>query len=177
MTLQRECDTMDTEQLWKAWGAWFKKGYRANGLRQKDIVEATGISRQHIHAIEHGAPTKRATVIKLAKAAGLDLEQALWRAGMGGPSEPSETVKRLANEIARLLDTLPVDVQEVICDSIRHLAAAYFRLESLRQGTESEQAGSETRRGPTSSRRQEPGISEGGALYKVRASSKQASAS
>lgn len=168
---------MDIEQLWKAWGAWFKKSYRAKGLRQKDIVEITGISRQHIHAIENGAPTKRSTVIILAKAAGLDLEEALWLAGMGGPSEPSETVKRLANEIARLLDALPEEVQEVICDSIRQLAATYFRLESLRRGTESEQAGSGSRRHSISPRRQEPGISEGGAPYKVRASSRQVSAS
>ncbi len=68
------------EEQWKLFGLWYKTERENAGKTQEDVAEAAEIHPKTVSRIENGEPTKRSTVIALAKAIGLNTDQAVKRA-------------------------------------------------------------------------------------------------
>lgn len=66
-----------TKAIWKAFGRWFQTKREAVPMTQEYLAEQVDMNVKTLSRIENGDPTKRATVIKLAKAIGLDENEAL----------------------------------------------------------------------------------------------------
>ena len=104
----RVSECMESEELWKQFGAWFREQRRAADLTQEETAQAAGITRQHLGAIEKGeSGVKRDTLLKLADAIGISRSQVLHRAGLRLSGEdPDEYQRSPASEGDRLRDSL-----------------------------------------------------------------------
>ncbi len=91
-----------TEQLWKSFGTWYQKEREQKGKTQEDVAKSAGIHAKTVSRLETGeSGTKRATVVKLAKAINIDPKIALDKAGFKVPENDEH------GGFARQLDKLP----------------------------------------------------------------------
>lgn len=85
---------------WAEFGLWVKRKRESKGWTQEELASSVGFAdRQTIYRIEAGASTKRASVIKIAKALDMESEDAF--AVLYGPSDKSTSESGRAAEAAR----------------------------------------------------------------------------
>ncbi len=80
------------EQAWREYGRWIEDKRVAERLSQEGAAGKAGISRQTWIYITRGNRTKRATVIKMARAVNADIDEALRRTGFAPlPGDHTQT--------------------------------------------------------------------------------------
>lgn len=80
-----------SDSLWLEFGQWLKQQRENARLSQGKAASRAGIDRQQWYRIESGkSGTKRDTVISIATALDLSVQEALRRAGFGSLEEPEE---------------------------------------------------------------------------------------
>lgn len=68
------------ENRWKAFGFWYKSERELAGRTQEEVAEIAEMHPKTVSRIENGEPTKRPTVVALAKAINLDANLAIRNA-------------------------------------------------------------------------------------------------
>ena len=80
--MSRDAVNSGTKAIWEEFGRWLREQRVAAGLTQKQVAARTRMHTVHIARLEAGeSGTKRDSVIALANAIGIDVHDALNRAG------------------------------------------------------------------------------------------------
>jgi len=71
-----------SKQMWRDFGAWIREQREKLNFSQGGVADKVGVDRQTIYRIEAGqSGTKRDTVIAIAEALRLNVDEALIRSG------------------------------------------------------------------------------------------------
>lgn len=104
VTMVKANDTSEKEAMWRAYGEWIETHRRRNTpFSQEAAALRAGMERQQWSRIIKGTSgTKRATVIRMAKAVNVDVNEALTRAGFAAPISEEEKAEFDESYFARL---------------------------------------------------------------------------
>lgn len=104
-----------SDSLKRTFGAWLKQKREESHFSQGGAAARAGIDRQQWYRIENGlSGTKRDTVVAIAHALSLPVEEALSRAGFASNLEAEDG-------LFSGLDKLPPEKQKLAKDMIRAL--------------------------------------------------------
>jgi transcriptional regulator with XRE-family HTH domain len=97
----------ETVELWRRFGQWLQNQREKANKTQEEVSKETAIHVKTISRIENGEPTKRNTIIKLTKAVGGNIDEALNLAGF-----VSENIPKLPDFLYKI-DWLSLSENEV----------------------------------------------------------------
>jgi len=99
-------------------GAWLKEQRKRQGLTQAQLSARSEVDTIHISRVENKrAGVTPETVEKLARALGLDVQEALLRAGFGRLSDHPD------RELQMLFDGLTIDQRRVVINVAKAVAS------------------------------------------------------
>jgi len=111
----------NTEQMWFEFGSWIKSIREAARLSQAGAANRAGIDRQQWYRIENGlSGSKRETVIAMAKAVSVNIDEALTRAGFAAIDEPEHDPEGLYHG----LDKLSPEMRKLAIKQVRGIMDA-----------------------------------------------------